>query len=393
MAQPLFLFAITSKHKLMTHTLLLSRNLASKHIRMGNFTFKGKMVCLAFMLSFIFGVQQSNAQTTSKLTQQQVDKITAAAGAISFIENKGQWPSHVLFRADIHGTQMLATPQGMLVGAYDPASLAASAAYETKVEEVQRGLTPGLTIKDLGPEPILKGHGWRFNFVGGKTANATTVEKEGESFDYYNFLIGDESTHATNVHSYNELTYKNVYSGVDVKYYTSANGELENDIIVAPGVDAGQIKIQIEGIADLKLNAKGDIIMPTSIGDMMVPSPQSYVLDKDGKKTKVDITYKLTGKNTLTFNIPAYDKSKTLVIDPIVMRWATMVSNNASADSHCHGIDVDASGNIYVTGKYQSGLITVGAFQSGVSGNYDLFVGKYQEPATPGTAGTRVWQT
>ena len=53
------------------------------------------------------------------------------------------------------------------------------------------------------------------------------------------------------MHSYNEITYKDVYEGIDVKYYTSSGGALENDIIVKPGVNAGQIKIQIDGIERL----------------------------------------------------------------------------------------------------------------------------------------------
>ena len=361
----------------MNNILRLSDTFVSKSIVMvkSKSTFSSKTWFSAFIF-FALGLCALNikAQAPRKMTTSEMsDLMGAPHKSIDFIENKGQWPSQVLFRADIRGAQMLATPQGMLVGVYDPASLSAVAQYETKVEEVQKGLIPGMTIKDLGPEPAVKGHGWRFNFIGGNIANAQTIEKKGESFDYYNYLIGDESTHATNVHSYDQLLYKSVYVGVDVKYYTSVNGELENDIIVSPGADASRVKMQIEGIADLKLNAKGDIIMPTTIGDMMVPSPQSYLLDKSGKKTVINITYKLTGKNTLTFDIPDYDKSKTLVIDPIVMRWATMISNNASADSHCHGIDVDASGNIYVTGKYQSGLITVGAFQTSAAGSYYIF--------------------
>jgi hypothetical protein len=35
------------------------------------------------------------------------------------MENKGQWPSHILYRADVSGAQMLATKEGMLVGKYD----------------------------------------------------------------------------------------------------------------------------------------------------------------------------------------------------------------------------------------------------------------------------------
>ena len=132
------------------------------------------------------------------------------------------------------------------------------------------------------------------------------------------------SSHATGVHSYNEITYKDVYQGVDVKYYTSSDGALENDIVLKPGANASQIKIQIEGIDELRMGKDGDMVLPTTVGDISIPSPVSYITDGTGK-TPINIKYHLIGKNILSFDIPAYDKSKTLVIDPIVMRWATMI--------------------------------------------------------------------
>ena len=375
--------------------LLSNHIFFSKQIFMGkkSFTLSNKAFTVALLMGLLLPIATNvNAQVSKKLSDQQVSQVMGSgSNSISFIENKGQWPSNILYRADVPGVQMLATPQGMIVGVFDQASLAANSAYNEKEEE--RGSHPGKSSADLGPRPVVKGHGWRFNFVGGNLANAQTVEKKGQSGDYYNYLTGDASTTATNVYSYNELTYKNVYPGIDVKYYTAATGDLENDIIVQPGVDASQLKMQVEGIAALKLNGNGEIILPTTVGEFNIPSPVSYLIDKDGKKTEIKIKYRLTGDNTLVFDIPDYDKGKTLVIDPIVMRWATMISQNASGDSHCHGVDLDASGYIYVTGRYDSGLITIGAFQTTNAGNLDLFIGKYQEPPTPGNSGTRVWQT
>lgn len=346
---------------------------------------------VSLIYAFSAGAQVSTAQKELNETVQKADE--AASASVNFIENKGQWPANVLYRADVPGGQMLATPQGMLVGKYDIASLAAISKYEAQLEEIQKGLNPNMNKAKLGPAPQLKGHGWKFNFVGGSLANAQTIKRSGESQDYYNYLIGDVSTHATNVHSYTELVYKNVYQGVDVRYYTAPGGDLENDIIVSPGADAAQLKLQIDGIGELKMNKDGDLILQTSVGDVTVPSPVSYLKDAQGHTTKINVSYVLAGGNQITFRIPDYDHTKTLVIDPIVMRWATWVSANSSEGAHNHGIDVDASGNIYTTGRYGSGLITTGAFQTTYGGSTDVFIGKYTEPVTPGGAGVRVWQT
>ncbi len=374
----------------MNNILRLSDKLVSKHTRMGNFTFKGKTICLALAWSFVLGSLPTFAQTKAKPNQAEAEKLINSANAISFIENKGQWPSGILFHVDVPGGQMSVTPEGMLMGQYDASSFAAVEAYDMKREQA---MAKGKSTKDLGPAPYIKGHAWRFNFIGGSKATPETIEKGGQSNEYFNFL-GFNGKDVSTAFGYNRIIYKNVYKNIDVKYYTSASGALENDVIVKPGADGKQVRIAIDGIENLRMNDKGELVLPTSVGDITVTRPISYLLDTAGNRTDIDVKYVLTGKNTLSFNIPAYDKTKTLVIDPIVMRWATWVTNNSSADGHNHGIDVDASGYIYVTGKAAQNLIvTAGAFQASDSGSFNVFVGKYQEPATPGQPGVRVWQT
>jgi len=339
-----------------------------------------------------------NAQAnTKKLSDEQIAQITSTANkSIAFVENKGQWPAHVLYRADVPGGQMLVTPDGMLIGLFDHSSMAAVSEYDMKVEEIQSGHKPGMKIEDLGPAPGLKGFGWRLNFIGGNKATAQSVAREGQNQDFSNYLTGDASTSADHVHSYNVITYKDVYPGVHVKYYTAKGGNLENDLIVTPGADASRINMQVEGVDELKMDAKGALILPTTLGNMTIASPVSYLVDANGQRTPIQVKYHLTGKNSISFDVPEYDKSQTLVIDPIVMRWATWIASNTSVAAHCHGVDLDAAGNIYVVSRGGNGLVTIGAFQTtytGVNGAVILWISKYQEPDTPGGRGVCVWQT
>ncbi len=326
---------------------------------------------------FIFLLGQLNAQSPNK---------------IPFIQNKGQWQNDALFKANIPEGQAIATPTGMLIGKFDQQSLIAVSEWGMKIEDRETGVE---YTKAHPTAPALKGHGWRFHFLNGNPA--MTIESKNESKDFYNFWIGDESQHASHVHSYDEIIYKNVYSGVDVRYYTADNGDLENDIIVKPHSDITNLSFEIEGVSNLRLNVSGELIFSTTVGDFVVPAPVSYLQDGMGNKTPILVRYRLSN-GVITFEIPKYDENQTLVIDPIVVRWATWATNNSTGgDSHNHSFGIDNAGALYTTGRIgatsSSALITVGAFQSTSGGALDIFIGKYTEPSSPGGSGARVWQT
>ena len=350
---------------------------------------------LVFFMVFLQKGLSAQTALSKKLSDEQVTKLIANSNKpIAFIENKGQWPDHVLMKADVPGGQMLATPQGMLIGLFDPASMTAVSKYDMALEEIQTGKMPGMSVSDLGPAPQLKGFGWKLKFLGATDANAKTILKQDENTDFSNYLTGAAS--ALNVHSYNVITYTNVYPNVDVKYYTASGGSLENDIIAKPGSNPSLINVLVDGVSELSVDSKGALILPTPLGKMSVASPISYTVDNKGKRTSINIKYKLTGKNSFGFEIPEFDKSQTLIIDPIVMRWASWIASNSSVASHCHGVDLDGSGNIYVVSRGGNGLVTVGAFQTaytGVAGSVILWISKYVEPSVPGGSGTCVWQT
>jgi hypothetical protein len=315
--------------------------------------------------------------------------IFSQSNIIPFIENKGQWGEHVWYKADLPTGQALATPQGMLIGIFDSSSIMARVAWGNAMEERGHG---GDYLHENPTPPPMKGHAWRLHFL--NASPSLTIESHGQGNDFYNFWNGDAAHQASKVRSFNELVYTNVYSNIDVKYYTSTEGFLENDIIVKPFADAGSIAFEMEGIGALRLNAFGDLVMSTTVGDVIVPAPVSYLMDDRGVKTPIHVSYNLSD-GVIRFNIPSYDHNNTLVIDPIVVRWATWATNASSGDTHNHGTAIDSSGNLYVVGRINAtGLITtVGAFQTTAGGSTDIFIGKYTEPGSPGGAGSRVWQT
>src|SRR5436189_4882052 len=106
-----------------------------------NFTLTSKLYYFLLTLASIaFITPASFSQNASPNLGLGNQLLGQQQNSIQFIENKGQWPSQIVYKADVPGGQMLATPDGMIVGKYNPASLQALEAYLTKREEIGKGL-------------------------------------------------------------------------------------------------------------------------------------------------------------------------------------------------------------------------------------------------------------
>ncbi len=312
---------------------------------------------------------------------------------IFFTENRGQWEKDILYKADFPLGKAIVTSRGVLMRSFHQEDMALQAAQGLRAEEAHKA---GNVLKE---EPVnVRSHAWLMQFVNQlPSARIEPREKHQESFNYF---MGDVS--ATNLGSYKEIWYRDVYKQVDVRYYPSASGELEYDIIGKKGFNPKDIAIRLEGVLGLKKGSKGELIVTTSVGEMSLPTPYAYQ-QKNGKKKEISSSYVIEGKDMVRFELGEYDTSLPLIIDPIALRWATWVNSNSgslngngSGHNHGHGIWVDPSdGAIYIVARVdgQTDNITPGSLETSAKGGVDLIIGKYFEPTSIGGTGQRVWQT
>ncbi|MGI8656427.1 MAG: SBBP repeat-containing protein [Pyrinomonadaceae bacterium] len=195
-----------------------------------------------------------------------------------------------------------------------------------------------------------------------------------------NYLTGnDPQRWQTNIAAYRQVKYENVYAGVDMIYYGNHN-QLEYDFIVAPGADPKAIRLDFAGADEIKIGATGDLILRTGKDEIRQRKPVLYQESNSGARREVAGCYVLNSKREVGFAIGAYDATKPLVIDPVLV-YATYLGNGGLNQSGTSGIAVDSAGDAYVTGFTASPDFptTPGAFQRTVNnrfGSREIFVTK-----------------
>jgi gliding motility-associated-like protein len=154
-------------------------------------------------------------------------------------------------------------------------------------------------------------HAYNVKFLGSNPKSEIVPDKP--LYTYNNYILGnDPSKWVFNASLYQAITVKDVYPGIDVRYYSN-NGTLKYDIIVRPGGDVSKIAMKYDGLDEMKLKAR-DLVLGTSVGELKELSPYTFQYDEKGRK-EINTKYSLKN-NIVRFDVKNYDPSSTLIIDP-----------------------------------------------------------------------------
>ena len=176
-----------------------------------------------------------------------------------------------------------------------------------------------------------------------------------------NYFIGDNAARwQTGVPHYAKLLFEDIYPGIDLLYYWSADGNLEYDFVVEPGADPGEVQLRFDGPEKLEISKAGDLI--AGLGQTRIYHRKPVIYQEiDGDRRPVSGAYRIEGRNRVGFQLAAYDRTLPLVIDP-VLEYSTFVGGS-DRDREA-SIAADADGNVYLTAGVRSGDFptTMGAF-------------------------------
>jgi hypothetical protein len=190
-----------------------------------------------------------------------------------------------------------------------------------------------------------------------------------------NYLLGsDPAQWRTNIPNFGQVEYRSIYPGIDLIYYGNQR-RLEYDFVVAPGGDPKAIRLDFTGARNLKVDDEGNLIVDMAGGTVNLEKPEVYQ-NVNGVRNGVRGKYLIAGKHEVRFDIGAYDRSKELVIDP-VLTFSTYLGGFAGDDLG-YGVGADASGNGYVVGIASSmDFPTRNPIQGSPAGGSDTFITKF----------------
>lgn len=215
--------------------------------------------------------------------------------------------------------------------------------------------------------------------------NHSTILKGIAQTGFDNFYLQHCPEGVLNVNSYSDITYQNLYDGIDLKWYVK-NDALKYDYICSAGSDYKEIQLEYNGAQKLEVNEKGQLIIITPLGTIIEEAP---IVLQNSKVLKS--RWVLDGTN-VSYEIEKLDKNLPYVIDPGVRVWGTYYGGSSS--EYPSGLSKDASGNVYMAGQTSSAtttlIATVGAHQTNLvinNGAYDAFLVKFN------SNGVRQWGT
>ena len=182
-------------------------------------------------------------------------------------------------------------------------------------------------------------------FQGGSASSSPVTARPLEGIVNY-FLGSDPSQWRTSIPTFGRVDYRGVYPGIDAAYY-GTQGRLEYDLIVNPNADPSRIRLAVSGASALRLESNGDLTLREGADALLQKRPVVYQLAADGSRQTVDAGYVLVNRTTVGFRLGAYDRTRALVIDP-VLTYATFLGGSGS--DGIAGIQVDSTGAAYVAG-------------------------------------------
>ncbi len=267
--------------------------------------------------------------------------------AAAFTLNAGQWDAHIRYQAQLHNAALFLEADAITVALRQPLAHPAPQSAPPRC------------------------HAYRMTFPG---ASPTSPQGSSQQPGYSNYILGnDRSRWRSRVPSYSMVTYADLYPGIDLEVFSARNA-LKYNFVVSPGADPSQIAIMYEGTDGLSIDRHGNLMIHTSLRDMVELRPYVYQTI-GGKVHEIAAQWRLRD-TVATIAVSTYDPTQPLVIDPLLI-FSTYTGS--IADNWGTTAAYDSEKNAYTAGLiFDLGYpVSLGAYQMAPGGGVDIGIFKF----------------
>jgi hypothetical protein len=210
------------------------------------------------------------------------------------------------------------------------------------------------------------------------------------------YLLGnDPSKWHRDVPQFARVHYSDVYPGIGLTYYGN-QGKLEYDFEVAPGANPENIGLNFQGSSNSPENpslaANGDLLLSAQGSDVRLHAPRVYQ-DFGGQQQDVPAKFVERADGSIGFSVGNYDRSRELIIDPILTYSTYLGGTGAESCStitgkpftpRCPAIAVDTALSLYIAGSTTSTdfPVAASATEPVLHGTANVFVSKFNSTGT-----------
>lgn len=280
-----------------------------------------------------------------------VAEAAYSGGNVRFIENKGQWPSQVLYKAELTVGAIFLERDRFTLNLFNPDDYDARYGHDHA----------GHHLSD--PNPPMRWHAYQMIFEGAQPLEVRGNEPYG---DYSNYFIGnDPSKWASGARAFARVRYTDILPGISLEIY-ARDGQLKYDWILSASADPSAIRVRYEGVDDLMI-VDGNLKVITSVNTVTEGAPVSWRLDA-GSNRKVACDYVLNG-NVVTLGFPSGFSAgfSGVIIDP-TLSFATYTGSTADNFGFTATYD---NNDLMIAGGIAFGTgypVTAGAYQQNFGG-------------------------
>lgn len=294
----------------------------------------------ALALAFTLGQSSMAAPQNGQLAE------LRTGTPLTFVENLGQWPAELQYRAQ-RGAQA--------------AQVFADGFGVTRLNEldVEAGRLSGLNLC--------------FRIESETRAAVVSGEEPRPGLRHY-FLGADPDCWQTGVRGFSRLRFEEAWPGIDL-VLREGLGFFEYDFELEAGADLSVAVLRVEGAQSLEIDGEGRLVIQAEGQRLLQSAPVAWTIDDQGQRRDHPCRFLQLSAKRFGFAAPDVPAGCELVVDPGV-RWGTLLGSDDT--DYAYAVHQTPDGETLVAGTTASYdyPLSPGAFDLSWNGDFDGFVSR-----------------